>query len=231
MHSKRSRALLALALLVPAPTLGSLIAYCFAPGIVGQSIYMALRVWIAALPLLWLLRVEHGHISASPLAREKRAEALWVVAALCALITAAILGVWTYCGEALFDLARFREVVAASGLSTPWRYVLFGGFIALVNSLMEEYVWRWFVYRRCEELVGGLRAVPLSALFFTLHHVVTFGVEFGPRAGLLASLGVFLAGCAWSGCYLRYRSIWPAWVTHVAADVVGLALGWRLMFG
>ena len=35
----------------------------------------------------------------------------------------------------------------------------------------------------------------------------------------------------WSVCYLRYRSIWPGWVSHVAADVAGLAIGWRVLFG
>jgi uncharacterized protein len=231
MSDPRRRALFALLLLVPAPTLGSLLAYQVAPGVVGQTLYMLLRVWIATWPLIWLLRVERGSIAWSPLAREHRKEALWGTLALSASITLAVVGVWHAWGRELLDAEQLRAVVSAAGMATPARYLLFGTFIALVNSLMEEYVWRWFVYRRCEELVGGLAAVPLSALCFTSHHVVTFGIEFGASAGLLASCGVFLAGCIWSACYLRWRSIWPGWVSHVVADVVGLAIGWKLLFG
>jgi len=208
-----------------------LFAYVLAPGAVGQAGYVVLRVWLAAFPLLWLRLVERGAVSSSPLPRERRAEALAVAFGLSALVVAAVLGVYTLVGGEWIDVEHFRDVVARAGLGTRTRFAFFGVYIALVNSLVEEYVWRWFVYRRCEELVGSVRAVPLAAACFTAHHVVAFSVQFGASVGLLASLGVFVAGCIWSACYLRYRSIWPGWIVHVVADVVGLALGWRLMFG
>lgn len=229
-QSARSRALLALVLCVPATSIGSTLAYAVVPGPVGQSLYMLLRVWLAAFPLFWLLKVERGGLSWSPLPREHRREAWTVSAVLSVLIVAVVIGAWALFGEQL-DVERLREQAARSGLDRRANYVLFGAYIAFVNSLLEEYAWRWFVHSKCEEIVGGVRAVLLSALLFTLHHIVTFTLQFGVAAGLLASLGVFLAGCVWSSCYLRWRSIWPGWVTHVVADLVGLAIGWKILFG
>jgi hypothetical protein len=229
-HDRR-RALLALLLTVPAPTIGSLCAYALVPGPIGQSIYMVLRVWLGVAPLLWLFLVERRRPSFSPLAPRLRVEAWSVAAALSIVFTAAILGAFGLVGRTWLDAEHLREAVARFGLDSKANYLAFGAFIAFGNSLLEEYVWRWFVYRRVETLTGPRAAVLVSAACFTLHHVATFTLEFGAAAGLLASAGVFAAGCIWSWCYLRYRSVWPGWATHVVADVVGLAIGWQILFG
>ena len=70
----------------------------------------------------------------------------------------------------------------------------------------------------------------VSALLFTLHHIVALRAQAGWDVTLLASLGVFLGGCAWSWLYLRYRSIWPGYVSHVLADVAVFAVGWVILF-
>ena len=56
-------AVLALVLLVPAPTVGVLAGMWFLPGMVGQSIYFLSKAWIIALPVLWLLKVDRGRPS------------------------------------------------------------------------------------------------------------------------------------------------------------------------
>jgi membrane protease YdiL (CAAX protease family) len=223
--------LLALLATVPAPTLGALLAFEVAPGAVGQVAYVLLRLWLAAVPLVWLLRVERARPSWSPVPPPLRREAALVAAATSVAFAAAIAAAYALVGREWIDAEELLRVTSAAGIGTPLRYAAFALWLSLVNSLVEEYVWRWFVFRRCEELAGRLAAVPLGALLFTLHHAVAFSLELGPRAGLLASLGVFTAGCAWSALYLRYRSIWPGWASHVAADLAGLAIGWRILFG
>ena len=114
---------------------------------------------------------------------------------------------------------------------TRTRYVAFAIYLILINSLVEEMVWRWFVLQQCERLMSRRIAVLASAAFFTLHHALVFHVQFGSSAGALASASVFAAGCIWSWCYSRVRSIWPGYVSHVAVDLAGLAIGWRVLFG
>ena len=54
----RPNAILALSLVVPAPTLGVLAAMWLLQGRTGQSIYFLSKLWIIALPALWLYRVD-----------------------------------------------------------------------------------------------------------------------------------------------------------------------------
>ena len=78
---------------------------------------------------------------------------------------------------------------------------------------------------------AGRAAVVVSALLFTVHHVVALLVMGDVRLLLLGSAGVFLGGLIWSACYLKYESVWPGYVSHIFADLAIMAIGWRILFG
>ena len=231
MADPRRRSITALALLVPVPTLGALAAFVFAPGPVGQGIYFAGKLWIAALPLFWLLVVDRGRPSLSRLPPDRVRSGIATGVGLGVAVAAVILAVWGLFGRELIDPAELRETVRGAGLTSPARYIAFALYLVFVNSLLEEVVWRWFTTTRCEVLVGPRAAIFLSALFFTLHHVIAFSAQMSAAAAALCSLGVFIGACIWSWCYVRFRSIWPGWICHVFADVAGLWIGWRILFG
>ena len=224
-------ALTALLLLVPAPSIGAWMAFHGAPGPVGQAAYVVAKAWILALPLLWLLRVEKGRPGLSPLAPELRRAGIVTGLAFGLLLSGAVLLVWHLRGAEWIDRDRLRNALVAAGVTTPLRYAALGVYLCTLNAAGEEYVWRWFVTARCETLLGPRPAVAASALFFAAHHAIVFMAQFGTKVGLLAALAVFLAGGAWSWCYLRFRSVWPGWISHAMVDVTGLALGWHLLFG
>ena len=117
------------------------------------------------------------------------------------------------------------------GLATPAAYLSGAASWTLVNSLMEEYVYRWFVLAQCEKLMTRWPAIFMSAAVFTAHHVIAVSQYLEPGFAFLASAGVFVGGAVWSWLYFRYRSIWPGWVSHVLADVAVFAVGWVLLFG
>ncbi len=147
-----------------------------------------------------------------------------------AIFAAIAAGYW-FLGRHWIDVEFMRDKIEEVGLGTPMRYLLGALAWITINSLLEEYVWRWFVFTRCETLMPRVPAVLASALFFTFHHVIALAVYFDWRITVLGSLGVFVGGATWSWLYLRYRNIWAAYVSHVFADVVIFAIGWRIIFG
>ena len=44
-------------------------------------------------------------------------------------------------------------------------------------------------------------------------------------------LGVMIGGLVWSWMYMRYRSIWPGWVSHAIVDVAVFGVGAWVLFG
>ena len=228
--SNRVLAFLALVLLVPAPSIGAYVGMVLSPGAFGQVIFGISKVWLIAFPLVWMLWIDRERISWSPARQGGFALASALGVAIAAIIFAAYFVVPTE----WIDAERVREVSNRTGLGTPVIYILLATGWCLVNSLIEEYVWRWFVFRKCEVVLPALNgwiAVVLSAYFFTLHHVVAVKAQFGWPITILASTGVFIGGVVWSWLYRRYRSIWPCYVSHLIVDVPIFVIGWWIIFG
>jgi uncharacterized protein len=229
----RWRAIAALLLLVPVPTIGVYFGMWdeeTAGTTTGDAIYLAGKAWLVILPVTWLLLIERGRISWSP---PKHGGFGFGIASGMA-IALVIVAAWLLLGEAIVDRQTAREAAELAGLDDPVRYLLLAVYICTINVLIEEYAWRWFCFRQCERLIPawhGGAAILLCAAFFTLHHVFALAAKFGTVAIILGSLGVFVGGCIWSICYVRYRSIWPGFVSHAIADVAIFAIGWHIIFG
>ncbi len=225
--AERRRALIALALIVPIPSLGTAAAMILVPGTVGQSLFMAAKIWLLTFPAFWYLVVERGKPSWSP-----ATEGGLGVGVLTGLVAGAIIGLaaWFF-GIFDMDMGSLAGEVDEMGLDTPRAYLLGAVGWTFANSLMEEYVYRWFVLSQCERLMRPFLAVLASAAVFTAHHVLALSTYLPWHLTALASLGVFLGGVLWAVLYSRYRSIWPGWLSHIIADVAIFAVGWEVLFG
>jgi len=222
----RIHAVLALLLLVPVPSLAVALALVEQPGPAGRVLFIAAKLWILLLPLGWHVLVDRGRPSWSP----PRQGGLLVGAGLGLASAVAIAGAFLLL-ERRIDPTALAATAELMGIATPPMYLAGAAYWVLVNSVLEEYVWRWFVYSELERLLPPVAAVLGSALAFTAHHVVALQVYLPWGLTLLASGGVFIGGAVWSWCYRRYRSIWPGWVAHAVADIAVFAVGWRLIFG
>lgn len=226
-QTERRRALIALALLAPAPSLGTAAAMIFFPGPVGQALFMTAKIWLLAFPALWYLVVERGKPSWSPPLHGGLG-----VGVLTGLIAGAAIGLAALVfGIFDMDMGQLAAEVDEMGLTTPRAYLLGALGWTFANSLMEEYVYRWFVFSQCERLMPRFAAVLASAAVFTAHHVIALSTYLPWHLNALASLGVFIGGVIWAVLYARYRSIWPGWISHIIADVAIFAVGWEILFG
>jgi len=226
------RAAIALVLIVPVPTLGAFAGLVYPKGAFGQGLYAAAKIWIVLFPLFWLLAVERGRLSWSPPHRG----GLGAGALLGAAIAVVIFAGYYFIARPLIDAESVKALAAERGLADKALFIPMALYWVLVNSLIEEYVWRWFVFTRCRRAAArigaaGWLAVAASALFFTAHHVVAMRALFGWGVTALACSGVFVGGAAWSWLYARYESIWPAYASHLVADIPIFLIGWHLIFG
>ena len=224
----RRTAFLALLLTVPVPSLGTAAGMIVAPGTTaGGAVFLASKVWISVVPLVWLFLVDKGRWSWSRPARGGLGTGLALGLAIGAVIVVAYFGL----GTLLLDRETMRTTAHQIGLADRGAYIGGAVYWVCVNSLLEEYFWRWFVYSKSEVLMPPGFAVPVSALCFTVHHVVALQVYLGMTATLVTAVGVFAAGAVWSWCYRRYRSVWPGYVSHAVVDVSVFAIGYLLIFG
>jgi len=225
---ERGRAIWALLLLVPAPSIGAAASLLLWPEALGSKILFAIcKLWIVLLPLGWLLFVERKKLSWSP----PRQGGFGMAVLSGTLIAGAILGVYAIgLKTGLIDATSIAASAAKTGLNQPGFYVAGAIYWITLNSLMEEYVWRWFVFKKFEAITSGGMAVVAAGLGFTAHHVIALAAQFNWAVTVLGSLGVFIGGVTWSWLYLRYRSVWPCYLSHAIVDAPIFWIGYDLIF-
>lgn len=228
---RKRNALLALLLFAPAPTVGVAIALYGTPGTVGSLLWGFAKLWFLLGPALWFLFKERQPLSWSPLLPSQRRAGMAAGFGTGILMAASIFGGYWLFGKGQFDPAPMRELLRTAGLTSPERYLLMVAYWTLINSLVEEYAFRWFLYRQSEQLVSTRTAVLLAAFIFMVHHTVALSAYVPWHLNALGSIGVFSAGLIWSRLYARYRSIWPAYISHILADIAVFSIGYDALFG
>lgn len=221
-------ALLALLLLLPVPSIATAASLFWWPEALASKVFFILgKLWIVALPLFWTKFIERQPLSWSPPRRGGFGMGLM----LGIIIAVGILAAYALArNTGLLDPAQVSERAARTGLNHLGFYLGGALYWITLNSLMEEYVWRWFVFRKFETLIGGRLAVVAAGLGFTAHHIVALAAQFNWTVTALGSFGVFIGGATWSWLYLRYRSVWPCYVSHAIVDAPIFWIGYQLIF-
>jgi len=226
MSVKRSSTL-ALLLLIPAPSIGVIFGMILLPDqILGRVLFFGAKVWLLMLPLLW-----HRFVDRGPLSLSKPTYGGFGVAGGLGLAISVFIGLAYFTiGRRLIDPQAIKEMASQTGLNNLRVYLVGSIYWITLNSVLEEYVWRWFVVEKCSRLMSPNRAVVASALGFTLHHVIALQIFLSGPVTALCALGIFIGGAIWSWCYLRYRSIWPGYLSHAIVDLAVFSLGYILIF-
>lgn len=109
-------------------------------------------------------------------------------------------------------------------------FIMLALAISIIHSFLEEYYWRGFVDKLFIKIFPNLNRYfiyLLGAFLFTLHHLILIYKFLGPSANLASVLFfgffVFAPGFVWSYQTDKYKSVYPAWLGHIGADL-GLML-------
>ena len=132
-------------------------------------------------------------------------------------------------------MASGPEMISAKvvdlGLTTPWKFLAFALFLSVLHSLLEEYYFRWFIFRRLQAFIPLWLAVVLSSLAFMGHHVIVL-LTFFPHSSALAwffSLCIAVGGGIWAWMYHRSGSLRGVWLSHFLIDCAIMWLGFEMI--
>lgn len=229
---RRYAALLALvpAVLVP---FGAALYYFMLcrDAVVSRRVYAAAKIFLVAWPFV-ATRVILGGRAPPWRGRDGRWQA--------ALAAGAVSGLGISLFVVLVMLSPLGRLVMASAgpirercehLGILQHYWLFAIFLSLIHSLVEEYYWRWFVYRRLRAAWPRWTAALVSSAAFASHHVIVTGQLMSWPLGVLCGAGIMVGGVIWCLQYERRRSILAPWLSHALVDVTVMTIGWIVLQG
>ena len=197
-------------------------------GFLAVIVFIFTKVWVFGLPAFWHLRIEKKEFSWSPVKKGGWKMSLMLGIGMMVVVWLA----YFILGEQMLQPDALKAILDPVGLTVPWKLAAAIVFWVFINSVLEEYVFRWFITSKIERLVGGKwRSAFLSSAVFTLHHSIALVFFLDPFGAILASIGVFIGGTIFSWLYLEYRSVWIAWVAHACADVAIFVIAWEIIVG
>ncbi|QGX38318.1 CPBP family intramembrane glutamic endopeptidase [Permianibacter aggregans] len=224
--NNKARDLTAVALLAPAPTFGVLSALLFSESLLGSVLWAVAKAWMLLLPLCWWFWVDRQRVCIS----RPTVSSLLVGAGSGLLMAAAIVVAFWLVGVNDSQQQLVQNQLRDVGIVSPFIYLTMALYWCFINSIVEEYVFRWFIIEKSLPHLGRMMAVVLSATIFTIHHTVVVSFFLDLREVLLATAGVFSAALVWSWLYARYGNIWPAYISHILADVAIFVILYQILF-
>ena len=193
----------------------------------SQIFFFSCKLWIFLVPTLWYLRVDKNTISKNIPSKEGIQMAL-----LTGIVMSIIILITWFIFESTLDMDQMIGTLQSKGLSNINLYIFGMLYWIFLNSLLEEYVFRWFVTTKSVIIFGNdIAAIIFSASLFTLHHAIAlhlFGFFWWQT--ILASIGLLSAAAIWSWLYIKYRSIWICWLSHAICDVAVFGIGYTILF-
>lgn len=184
------------------------------------------KVYVIGMMLWWHLRVDRGELRRI----EPKRGAYRVGVGIGLAISAVIVGAYALLAREWMDAAQVAEHAANYGLDKPMVFIGAALYWIVGNAALEEFTFRWFVFRQSERLMPAWAAVVVSATAFTAHHTLALMNFADVKTIALGSAGVFAGGLIWSGLYLWCRSVLVVWVCHAIVDVAVFSLAGYLIF-
>ncbi len=142
-------------------------------------------------------------------------------------VTAVIFGGY-FALRNVFDLSAITgalgDAVGVRGDNFLWVAL----YISLINSLLEEFFFRGFLFLGLLDGVSRTIAYAVSAGLFAIYHAAMM-IGWG-SLGLLAlfMLALFVGGVIFNRLNEHSRSIWPSWLVHLCANLAINTIGFIL---
>lgn len=181
----------------------------------GYALKSAVKILVfLALPLLLSRTMD---LSVTGCLRPSKASV--VIGGLLGIGTVAvILGAYALL-HTYIDLSAVPQALAADTGITKENFPFVAVYIALCNSLLEEFFFRGFACSTLVGQTGRVFAAVFSSLAFAVYHAGMLITMVNPFLFILAL--TVLAGCGLFFVYLNSRSgsIWTSWLVHMGANI------------
>lgn len=111
---------------------------------------------------------------------------------------------------------------------TATNFIFVGLYITFVNSFLEEYFFRGYIFLNLYEGGNKVTSYIFSSLLFSLYHLTIFKSWFDIKIMFLALFGLFSVGILFNILDTKSKNFINSWIVHILADSAIILIGCRL---
>lgn len=190
----------------------------------GYAVKSAIKMAVfAALPLL--LTYACGLMSPKEIFRFRK-QGFGVALGLGLGIYALILGGWAVLRNWI-DFSGIADSLTSNAGVTKENFLYVSLYISFVNSLLEEFFFRGFVFGNLKQ--SRKFAYCFSAAAFSLYHAAMMIGWFHPALLILVLAGLFVGGLIFNWLNEKQDCIYVSWLTHMFANFAINTIGFILL--
>lgn len=141
---------------------------------------------------------------------------------------AVILGAY-FLVQGLFDFSAIAGSLTESAGVTKENFLFVAIYISFVNSLLEEFFFRGFVFTNLKTLYSRRFAHVFSAVVFALYHVAMMIGWFSLPLFLLCMAGLTAGGLIFNSLNEKQGNIYASWFVHMFANFAINTIGFMLI--
>lgn len=220
---KKRSAILVIVLTVLSCLVMALVDGVLRPGYAAKS---AIKIAVFMLIPLMATRADPD-ILYLPLLRPKK-KGLLPAIALGIGIYAVILGGY-FLISPFFDFSQIARALTKNAGVTKENFLYVSLYISFINSFLEEFFFRGFVFTNLKRLTGRKLAYIFSAAAFSLYHVAMMIGWFSPALFLLVMMGLVIGGMIFNWLNEKLDTIYCSWLTHMFANFAINTIGFILL--
>lgn len=128
-----------------------------------------------------------------------------------------------------FDFSKIAGALTTNAGVTKENFLYVSLYISFVNSFLEEFFFRGFVFTNLKQLSGRKLAHIFSATAFSLYHVAMMIGWFSPTLFLLVMVGLAAGGMIFNWLNEKLDTIYCSWLTHMFANFAINTIGFMLL--
>lgn len=127
------------------------------------------------------------------------------------------------------DLSAVPESLSKNAGVTKENFPIVAVYIALCNSLLEEFFFRGFAFLQLKGASSTAFAMVFSSAAFALYHGGMLDGWVNPLLTALLLLALFGCGVFFNLLNLKRECVWASWLTHLFANLAINTIGMILL--
>ncbi|MDI2586071.1 type II CAAX endopeptidase family protein [Psychrobacillus sp. NEAU-3TGS] len=199
---------------------------------IGLSVFQNILItfllfygWLLFIPL-FVASWKRTKSSSLQLAFSKKNILVGIISGLICLIS--IYGFVIVFQSSLIDIKQLQQLLERWDFSGT-KVIILVLVLALINPILEELYWREFMYGRISLKLGNVLAVVITAIFYSMYHLIVVQEIFSFPFNVLAVIPVFLAGIMWGIFRIKLGSITAPIISHCLADIGIMLVYWNII--
>jgi len=132
--------------------------------------------------------------------------------------------------KSFIDLSNIMDMLDKKANVHKGNFIWIALYISLINSLLEEFFFRGFIFLNLKRIRGRKFAYLVSAFAFSIYHVAIMGSWFNPVLFIVAMIGLFVGALIFNYLNEKEENIYNSWIVHMMANLSINTVG-LIMFG